>query len=61
VLCHDQAAFLGKHFHPDRDTCNVYIVFEEKDSALKALAANNTKVSAGTECVRTWPPSSRTH
>ncbi|ELR24621.1 RNA recognition motif domain containing protein [Acanthamoeba castellanii str. Neff] len=39
-----KAAFLGKHFHPDRDTCNVYVVFAEKDSALKALAANNTKI-----------------
>lgn len=40
-----KAAFLGKHFHPERTTCNAYIVYKDKDSAIKALAANNTKVA----------------
>jgi len=46
-----KAAFLGKHFHPERNTCNAYVVFEEKDSAIKALAANNTKIDLGGEAL----------
>ncbi len=36
---------MGKRFHPGRETCNVYVVFTEKDHALKSLEANNTVVT----------------
>ncbi|KAJ3176706.1 RNA-binding protein 34 [Geranomyces variabilis] len=35
-----RAAFITKNFHPGRDTLNAYLVYKEKESAVKALAEN---------------------
>ncbi|KAJ3173779.1 RNA-binding protein 34 [Geranomyces variabilis] len=35
-----RAAFITKNFHPGRDTLNAYLVYKEKESAVRALAEN---------------------